>query len=357
MKRIFVNILIILSLSLTILSQEREVFKPNPLPSTLLKPTLKVSCTKDLNYWKQPNLKNFWSWMPRLQFSVSGPIDNASYFSYEFFTADGKPWFSVDSEPFSIREGDFLNFESEAVPKWTDKRSTIATGTFSFKITLKNPLQNTSKLFYQGKFNVKKEFAGTSHPDFKNQYLFYVDQDWRLPIAYLSFNAKQDADSPYFQATMWFRGDFRSKIKGYLFYNGKQVANTDQTGGVNQVDYVFVDGDSDTKFRWEASTLNFFNARLFDNKGENASRHIFKNKPGNYEIKVLLDDEIVRTAAFTVGADGKLVDNGIAKNSGITGFGIIVPAKVIPLKEGMVDLQSYKTDSFYGNPLIGFSVQ
>lgn len=357
MQKILVNILIILSLSVALWGQEKDVFTKTMPSVSILKPTLKVRTVRDQNYWKQPALKNFWSWIPSIQFALTGPISNASFLTFEFFTPDGKLWFSTDSAPFSIKEGEYQILESGGLTSWTDKRSSILTGVFLFKVTLKNPLESTNKLLYQGKFNVKKEFAGTSHPDFKNQYLFYVDQDWSLPIAYLDFNARQDGDAPFFQASMWFRGDLRSKLKGYLFYNGKQVANTDESGGANQTNYVFIEGDSDSKFRWEQWTLNFFNARLFDNKGNNSKLHILKRNPGNYEIKVLLDDEIVRTIAFTVGADGKIVDNGIAKNSGITGFGVIVPAKVIPVKEGSLNLQSYKTDAFYGNPLTGFSIQ
>jgi hypothetical protein len=354
MKKVIANFLIILSLSLVLAAQGTDVFKQPLPPVAILKPTLKVKTARDLNYWKQPALKNFWSWMPRVEFALTGPVSDASYLTYEFFTPDGKLWFSQDSKPFSINEGQYQTFESEAVTNWTDKRSSILTGQFSFKITLKNPLQGADKLLYQGKFNVKKEFAGTPHPDFKNQYLFYVDQDWTLPMAYLNFNAKQDENAPIFQASMWFRGDNRSKIKGYLFFNGKQVANTDEAGGVNQTDSVFIEGDSESKFRWEQWTLNFFNARYFDNQGSTVARHIFKKNPGNYEIKVLLDDEIVRTVSFLVGADGKIVDNGVATNNGISGFGIIVPAKVIPVKEGAVNLLAYKTDAFYGNILTGF---
>ncbi|HRH40560.1 MAG TPA: hypothetical protein PKY82_02870 [Pyrinomonadaceae bacterium] len=353
MKKLIAQILILFSLITVNFAQEQDVFKQTFPASSVLKPTLKVKTARDLNYWKQPTLKNFWSWMPKLEFAVSGPIADSSYFTYEFFNPDGKLWFSQDSAPFSIEAGRYEVFQSEAVSSWTDKRSSILTGLFTFKITLKNSLQGTSKLFYEGKFKVNKEFAGTPHPDFKNEFLFYVDQDWTLPMAYLNFNPKGNEEAPMFQPSMWFRGDNRGKIKAYLFYNGKQVDNT-ETGGSTQGDYVFIEGDSESKFRWEKWTFHFFNARYFDNEGDNKNFHVFKKNPGNYEIKILLDDEIVRTVPFTVGADGKIVDNNVAKNNGMSGFGIVVPAKVIPVKEGAVNLLAYKTDAFYGNPLTGF---
>ena len=353
MKKLLTNILIILGLSLAAFAQGRDAATQLWEPATLLKPTLKVRCARDLNYWKQPNLKNFWSWLPSVQFAVSGPIEDGSYFTYEFFTPDGKPWFSVDSEPFAVAEGEYRGFESEAARSWTDKRPTIATGVFGFKITLKNSLQNTAKPFYQGKFTVKKEFAGTPHPDFKNQYLFYVDQDWMLPLAYLNVDPRFDQDAPPLRASMWFRGDFNGKLKGFLFYNGKQVTNTD-TGGVEQTNYVLSEGDSDSKFRWTRWTFKFYGARYFDNNGDKSSLHIIKNKPGNYEVKVLLDGELARTVAFIVGKDGKITDNGVAAKNGLTGFGVVVPANVLPVKEGAVDLMAYKTEAFYGNLLTGF---
>jgi hypothetical protein len=353
MRKTSFILLIILTLSITNLAQTKDVFKQAFPTSTLLKPTLTVRCVRDLRYWKQPNLDNFWSWMPKLQFAVSGPIDDASYLTYEFFAPDGNLWFKHDSAPFAVEEGSYKMFESEAVPSWQDKRSSIATGVFSFKVTLRNSLQGTSKLLYQGRFTVKKEFVGTGNAAFKNQNLFYVDQDWTLPMAYLNFDSKQDEDAPIFQSSMWFRGDVSSKLQGFLFYDGKQVSNT-EVGGVGNTHAVLIEGDSDYKYRWEQNTFTFYGARYFDNKGGYQGRHIIKNKPGNYEVKILLDSELVRTVAFTVGADGKIVDNGVAKNNGLGGFGILVPAKVIPVKEGNVNLLSYKTDAFYGNILSGF---
>src|SRR5689334_10281023 len=112
MKRILANVLIIVSLSVVLLAQGNDVFKQT-LPSTaILKPTLKVKTVRDQNYWKQPTLKNFWSWMPKVEFALTGPVADASYLTYEFFTADGKLWFSQDSKPFSIAEGQFQVFES-----------------------------------------------------------------------------------------------------------------------------------------------------------------------------------------------------------------------------------------------------
>ncbi len=60
---------------------------------------------------------------------------------------------------------------------------------------------------------------------------------------------------------------------------------------------------------------------------------------------------------MTFGKDGKITDNIMAATNGSSGFSIIVAAKVIPVKEGAVDLLSWKTDAFYGNLLAGFKMQ
>lgn len=350
MKRNLFTLLSLLSLTIISFGQEKDIFKQELPLSALLKPTLKVKAVRDLRYWKAPTLDNYWSWMPKVEFAASGPIDDASYFTYEFFTPDGKLWFSHDSKPFAIEEGRWNLFESEAVPSWQDKRSSIATGFFSFKITLKNSLQGTSKLFYQGKFKVSKEFAGTSHPNFKNQNCFYVEQDWMLPMAYLNFDSKIDENAPMFYTNMWFRGSNNGKLKGFLFYNGKKISDTEM-GGTGNVESIISEGDKDNKYIWELHKFNFINVRYFDNSSNRSNFHVLKRNKGNYEIKIMLDDEIVRTIPFTIGDNGKIVDSELAKNNGISGFGIIVPANVIPIKEGILNIATFKADAFYSNAL------
>jgi len=325
--------------------------------TTILKPFLSVRAQRDLRYWKQPNLDNYWSWMPKVNFTVTGPIADASFFTVEFTTPDGKPWFTWESAPLSVPEGGFYNLESEAVSSWQDKRSTIATGTFGFKITLKNNLNGTAQEMYRGQFKVNKKFAGTENANFKNQYAFYVDQDWALPIGYLSLDYRQDAVSPKLDVGMWFRGDHdRANLVAYLFYNGKQISNTKNSdkGAGSAVKSLIAEGDDTHEFYWAYWNFAFFNVRASDSDNF-PNVHILKNNPGTYEIKVLLDDEIVRTATFTIGKDGRPVENNIASSNGFGGMGTVLPVRIIPAKEGALNLAAWKTDAFYGNPLSGFT--
>jgi hypothetical protein len=325
--------------------------------TTILKPTLSVRAQRDLRYWKQPALDNFWSWQPKVNFTVTGPIADASFFTVEFTTPDGKPWFSWESDPVAVPDGGLYGIESEAVRKWQDQRSSVQTGVFGFKVTLKNNLNGTAQEMYRGQFKVSKKFAGTENANFKNQYAFYVDQDWALPIGYLSLDTKQDPNSPKLDVGMWFRGDHdRANLVAYLFYNGKQISNTKSSdkGQGNAIRSLIAEGDDKREFYWAYWSFSFFNVRAA-NSDNYPSVHILKNNPGSYEIKVLLDDEIVRTASFTVGSDGRIGDNEIAAKNGFGGLGTVFPVKIIPAKEGALNLGAWKTEAFYGNPLSGFS--
>jgi hypothetical protein len=329
-----------------------------PPPVTVLKPTLSIRAARDLGYWKMPEAKNYWSWMPQVAFTMTGPVEDASFLTFEFTTPDGKPWYSWDTAPFSIAMGATRGFESQAVANWWDKRSTVLTGTFGFKVTLKNNLNGTSKELYKGAFKANKKFAGTPHPDFKNQWAYYVEQDWALPIGYVNLDWAQDVNSPSLYSAMWFRGEFDSlNLNAFLFYNGKQISST-KTGGngtASSIKAIIHNGAHE--LRWDMWKFSFFNVRSADAAGSFPDAFLLNKNPGNYEIKVLLDGELVRTAAFAVGADGKIVDNGVAANNGFAGFGTVIPVRVIPAKEKISMPGAWKTDAFYGNPLTGFSAQ
>jgi hypothetical protein len=77
--------------------------------------------------------------------------------------------------------------------------------------------------------------------------------------------------------------------------------------------------------------------------------------PGEYTVKVFYQGQQVRETQFKI-ADGNFVDNGIAKQNGISTDKVLLPVKVM----GSVDkwnAATSKTEGFYGNPLMGFSAQ
>ena len=72
-------------------------------------------------------------------------------------------------------------------------------------------------------------------------------------------------------------------------------------------------------------------------------------------MKVLRDGELARSAKFTVGPDGRLVDNGITQQNSLGGVAMILPVKVIGAGDGQRDPNAWKTGAFYGNPLTSFT--
>lgn len=85
--------------------------------------------------------------------------------------------------------------------------------------------------------------------------------------------------------------------------------------------------------------------------------HALSANKGEYELKVIRKNKLARSVKFTIGSDGKFVDDGIvgANNMGASAF-IIVPVTILDDQDGPWDRTAWKTDAFYGNPLKGFTV-
>ena len=98
--------------------------------------------------------------------------------------------------------------------------------------------------------------------------------------------------------------------------------------------------------------------------GGNKGYHTLDKNPGEYEVKVLWKNELVRTMKFTVGPDGKITDNGLARTNAIIGLDpingrdtkrVVIPVTVLGTQDGKWDRNAWKTEAFFGNPLNGFS--
>jgi hypothetical protein len=73
------------------------------------------------------------------------------------------------------------------------------------------------------------------------------------------------------------------------------------------------------------------------------------------EVKVLRNGKLARVAKFTVGADGKIVDNGIGKSNNLGAPRMILPVQIVGADDGEWDKTAWKTGAFYGNSLSGFT--
>lgn len=325
---------------------------------TLLKRTVSITARRWGRYWKNPKAAepnyDTWCWTPKVTFEILGPIEAGSQLQTEISLPDGKPWMTLDMRTPELQEDYVETIKMVDVDDDTmEKRGiTNQTGLFPFKIVLKNELQGTNEVLMSGKFKIATYQPDQKIETFKGKREFYVDHDWMLPIGYVWLNPRIDEDAPPLTTLMTFKGrDGLREMKGYLFYNGKKIA---EASGDAQDSRDNSTGEKQTVYyNWQ---MGFINVRGFNrsNYPGNYSSSLFylDKNPGQYEIKVLVGGELARSLSFSVGNDGKIVDNGVVKNNKIGGVRFIMPVKVID--EPAWDMNAWQTGAFYGNPLAGF---
>jgi hypothetical protein len=331
---------------------------------TILKRTLAITPWRFTSYWRNPNGSepewDTWSWVPRINFDVLGPVDAGSQFSVEYTMPDGKPWLEYDLQTEEIGEGQVSSLENPGSGAGRDKlekQATLATGVFGFKIRVKNELMGTDDVLMSGKFKVTKYHKGLAQ--YKNQFEYSIDEDWRMPMGWLWLDPHTSENTPYLMVGVWLRGKWSSgDLAAYVMHNGQKVASTkEQYGGQeSRVTLTTIDGNEDdpTWNLWEFEWRGVFGYNNGD-PIDNPLVYFLDKNPGDYQIKVLYSGKLVRTVNFTVGADGRIVDNGIAAQNNILGPRMLVPVTISGDFDGKYDKNAWKTDAFYGNPLIGFS--
>ncbi len=330
--------------------------QPGP---TLLKRTVAISARRFLRHWPNPAAAepkyNTWSWVPKVEFEVIGPVPGGSQWMFEVSTPDGKPWVSYKLPTQEVTNDEVLTIKGPEMDDGElEKKAITQTGLFPYKLTLKNALAGTNEVFLQGKFKVATYAPDQAIPEYKGKQEFYVVQDWRLPVGFIWYDPRMDEEVPTLNFQMWFRGTRTAdKMEGVLFYKGQQIG----TSNSNQVAEIST-GVGDPEGRWQLWEFNFPRVRGF-NKGSSATRYdgmFFLDKnPGDYEIKVLRTQKLARSGAFAVGADGMVVDNGIAKQNKMGGIRMVLPVKILGDLDVKYDPLSWKSDTIYGNLLTGFT--
>jgi hypothetical protein len=327
---------------------------------TLLKRTVVVSARRFLRYWPNPRAAepqyNTWSWTPQVSFQFLGPVAGGSQLVFEASTPDGKPWVSFklptqeagDDELVTVKGPDMDESELE-------KMAVTKTGLFPFKISLKNALAGSTDTLFAGKFRVATYAPDQAIPEYRGKQEFYVVQDWRLPVGFIWYDPTVDEKVPVLGVQMWFRGTHTGqKMQAVLLYKGQQVGDV---MGNNEQEVAT--GVADPEGRWGLWTFQFLKVRGYNQDTESAATYpetFFLDKhPGDYEIKVLRDQKLARSATFTVGADGRIVDNGIARQNQLGGIRMVLPVKVVGDADVKYDAASWKSDMLYGNALGGFT--
>ncbi len=324
--------------------------------------------------------KNYdvWSWVPEIQFRVNGPITGGSRLEVEFTIPGRGSWIKFDCKTEATGAGYSSKSECGGRQIPEDKGSTH-TGTVNFSIRLLNELAGSKTILFTGKMKVDKVRSNDVGPKAANHFVYYVDHDWNLPIGYVFYESdnRWDPDDPRrwakptFSIAFWTRGEMSGFAEPHLFFGGKEVGKLFYNGGEVGTPNCSVEEvennpthitNPEGRFMWSRWKCSFSNVIPWNRSSDKNETmfgrlFLFNENPGDYEVKVVHKGRLIRTFKFAVDAEGKLVDNGIAKTNKIGSDRIIVPVQVVGDQDGPWDRNAWKTDAFYGNPLTGFVVQ
>lgn len=353
----FIALMFIGLLGISIAAQENR-------SPTLLKRTVNVSVKRYLRYWKNPAaaepVYDTYSWVPQINFDVLGAISAGGQLYVDFETADGKPWISYKMNT-PVLEDDVLEnirIDNSISDEELEKKAIITEGVYPFRIRLKGA--GADRVLFSGKYRVGTYLLDQKIPEYKNKKDFYFDFDWQIPFGYLWLNPQNgNQNMPSLASLMCFRGaNDNTKIEAVLFYNGKEIDKSGVNAG-NRLKQTMTSAADEASHRWTMWQFDFPKVRGFDldqNSANNTSAYFFLDKnPGEYEIKVSRDGQPARLLKFTVGKDGKIVDNSVKDKNQIGGVRMIIPVTVIGTADGKWNTAAWKTDALYANPLNGFT--
>ncbi len=328
----------------------------------LVRPMLSISNARFGNYWPNPKAKepqyNAWSWLPRATFYLQGDMPPGGEVSIQYLLPNGQPWLKFPVPGSKVGETNYYVFGHDWPTQESGKPAKTIVGTFPFRIYLKNPLEGTNKLLYSGKYTVSKFHKGNALPQFKNQFEYVVDQDWRLPMAYITEDYSGSySDSPVLQLRLYFKGHVaQERLEGVLYYKGKMIASKELRGGYTGNPFMLTTAGMDTKDPiWELWNFGWGGVRMRVPEFNKQTDHWYLSEnPGAYELKVLRNGQLARSVKFNVGANGVVEDGGLGNSTNSKGLAI-VPAKVLGTTDGKWNALAWKNGAFYGNPLQGFT--
>jgi hypothetical protein len=295
-------------------------------------------------------------WYPAVKFQVGYGGETRLRYKAEYTLPTGAPWYTETLEqkwdgPFYLIES---AYDSEKAAK-----AVPTEGLFGLKIT--NMRDNSTA--FQGKVRITKfKQEGASGP---KDVDYAVDHDWALPIGYTNISwdvdkGPSDQGDPGIQ--MWFKGGIKTEdLEARLFYNGKQIATTDEGGSVNTADRRFPQYSGNNpalmwqllEFRWPRKVL-FIAAERARDYTANAGKLYINQMPGEYAVKVFYQGEPVRETKFKI-ADGNFADVGVSLPNGLKTYRVLLPVRVMGAADKWNPTR-WKTDAFYGNPPAGLTV-
>ena len=331
---------------------------------TLLKRTIQVTVKRYLRYWKNPAaaepVYNTYSWVPQINFDVLGAVASGDQFSAEFDTPDDKPWINFKMHTNALEPDELSNIRIEDTLSDGDleKKAILSEGLVPFRIKFKRAAGGAETVLFSGKVKVGTYLLDQKIPEYKGKKDFFVDYDWHLPLAYLWLNPSIDHDVPRLSTSFCLRSiDSQTKMVALLFYNGKEISKYESSG--NNIRSEMSSPAGEPSHRWSIAEFTFNNVMGFNHSRSNndySSQFFLDKNPGEYEIKLMREGQLARSFKFSVGSDGKIVDNKIAANAKLNGVRMIFAAKVSGTGDGAWNANSWSTEALFGNPLAGFTV-
>jgi hypothetical protein len=322
--------------------------------------------------------KNYdvWSWVPSMEYRVNGPIAGGSQLYVEFNIPGSGPRLKFDCKTEEVQKG--YGFKTECGGRdIAEDKGSIYTGPVNFVIRMLNELAGSDATLFTGTMKVAKVHSNEEGPKVVNHFVYYVDHDWNLPIGYVFYESEDRWDrddprrwaKPKFSFAFWTRGESSGFAEPHLFHGGKEVGKLYYNGAEvstpscgtsevqNNVTQSTTPGGQLIWTRWKCTFYNVLPWNKTSDKNETlfGRLYLFSENPGEYEIKILFKGRLIRSFKFAVDAEGRLVDNGIARDNKLGSDRVIVPVQVIGEQDGPWDRTAWK-DAFYGNPLKGFSV-
>jgi hypothetical protein len=311
-----------------------------------------------------------WTWLPRTEFRVNGPIPSGGQLYVEVGYPGTMKWVTYDCDTSETQKGYWWKVRCGGRDNIDEAKGVTYTGPVNFTIKMRNELQGSDMILFNGKAKVAKVHSGEAGPKYVNRMVYYVDQDAFLPIGYVWMIP--DSIHGWKRTTpnvaFWVRGE-AYKMKPHMFYQGKEIGRQMLDGievGAASCDTeielnpsISTKSDFPQGAKWRRVVCKFHNIMGRDESGQSYGAFqppfLMGKNPGEYEFKLLWNNKLARSIKFTVKPGGSF-DNGIATSNKLGDDRVIFPVTIIGDQDGIWDKNSWKTDAFYGNPLTGFTV-
>jgi hypothetical protein len=292
-----------------------------------------------------------WSWIPLVRFNVNGALPSGSHFYVEVERPGGGAWVKADC----VHQG-ATSYECGNRDRLKDS-TTLETGVFRFTIKLRNELAGTDQTHFTGRAKVEKALTNGNIPPTSKQFVYYANHDWNLPVGHVYYNE----DNNWLGVRFWVRGA-PGQFEPHLFYRGQEVTYSFRgqvsSGGSCSSDIEYEPTQYATEKLPQRALWARIDCRLNGAvarpKAEYPGFHAISANPGEYEVKVLRNGRLSRSIKFTVGSDGRVLDNGVGASIGQP-LVSIVPVAILDDLDGPWDKGAWKTEALYGNPLAGFT--